>query len=73
MGGADPDRILAAVVGTDIRGDKMSGAPSGAVGLRNCWAAKPDMVAGDSIRDSAATAATRRHSSSQAGKDKIAL
>lgn len=63
LGGADPDRILAAVVGTDMRGDRIRGAPRGVFGERNCCAASPGM-AGDNIRDSAATAATRRQSSS---------
>lgn len=63
FGGADPDRILAAVVGTDMRGERINGAPRGVAGDRNCCAAKPGM-AGDNIRDSAATAATRRQSSS---------
>lgn len=63
VGGADPERILAAVVGTDMRGDRISGAPNGVCGERSCWAARPG-IAGDNIRDSAATAATRRQSSS---------
>lgn len=63
VGGADPDSILAAVVGTDIRGDKIRGAPSGAVGDRSCWAVRPGM-AGDKSLESAVIAAIRRHSSS---------
>lgn len=63
--GAEADNRLAAVVGTDIRGDRMSGAPSGAAGDRICWAVRPG-IEGDNRRDSAAVAAMRRHSSSQA-------
>lgn len=63
--GADADIRLAAVVGTDMRGDRISGAPSGAAGDRICWAVSPGME-GDIRRDSAAVAAMRRHSSSHA-------
>lgn len=63
VGGPDPDRMLAAVVGTDIRGDRINGAPNGVCGDRNCCAVRPG-IAGDNRRDSAATAATRRQSSS---------
>lgn len=72
LGGADPDRILAAVVGTDMRGDRIRGAPRGVAGERSCCAASPGM-AGDIIRDSAATAATRRQSSSPEGRIVIGL
>lgn len=64
VGGADADNKLAAVVGTDIRGDNISGAPSGVPGERNCCAVRPG-IAGDSKRDSAACA-KRLHSSSHA-------
>lgn len=53
-------------MGTDILGDKISGAPNGAVGVRS-GVANPGM-AGDSKRCvSTAEAANRRHSSSHAG------
>lgn len=65
VGGAEADRRLAAVVGTDIRGDNINGAPSGVVGVRNCCAVKP-CIPGDNKRDSAAVWARRRHSSSHA-------
>lgn len=65
LGGADADRRLAAVVGTDMRGDRINGAPNGWPGERNCcW--RPGAMAGDNIRFSAADWAKRRHSSSQA-------
>lgn len=63
VGGPEPDNILAADVGTDMRGDRIRGAPKGVAGERICCAVRPGM-AGDNIRDSAATAATRRQSSS---------
>lgn len=53
VGGADADNRLAAVVGTDMRGDSINGAPNGVAGERNCCAVKPGM-AGDKRRDSAA-------------------
>lgn len=60
----------AAVVGTDMRGDRISGAPSGVAGVRNGFA-RPGM-AGERRRwvSAAAAAATRRHSSSQAEHNK---
>lgn len=63
-GGADPLRIDAAVVGTDIRGDKIKGAPKGVAGVRR-GVAKPG-IAGDNNRcvSAAAATATRLHSSS---------
>lgn len=65
-GGALPFSIDAAVVGTDIRGDSISGAPNGVAAVRSGVVAKPGM-AGESNRCvSAAAAATRLHSSSQA-------
>lgn len=67
VGGADADNRLAAVVGTDIRGDKINGAPNGVVGLRNGCAVKP-CIPGDNKRDSAADWAKRRHSSSHANR-----
>lgn len=63
VGGPEPDKMLAAVVGTDMRGDRIKGAPNGVAGDRSCWAVRPGMD-GDRRRDSAATAATRRQSSS---------
>lgn len=65
VGGADADKRLAAVVGTDMRGDNISGAPNGVVGVRICCAVRP-CIPGDNSRDSAADCANRRHSSSQA-------
>lgn len=67
MGCCD-DKRLAAVVGTDMRGDNINGAPNGVPDERNCWAVKPGMD-GDNRRLSAADAAKRRHSSSQARTD----
>lgn len=63
VGGPDADNKLAAVVGTDMRGDKINGAPSGVPDVRNVWAVKP-CIPGDIKRDSAADWAKRRHSSS---------
>jgi len=60
-GGPEPFNKEAAVVGTDIRGDRIRGAPKGALGVR-IGVAKP----GNKRCVSAAAAATRRHSSSQA-------
>lgn len=66
-GGADPFRMEAAVVGTDMRGDKMRGAPRGVAGVRR-GVARPGMAGDNSLCVSAAAAAaTRLHSSSQAG------
>lgn len=67
VGGADADKRLAAVVGTDMRGDKINGAPNGVCGERICCAVKPCMP-GDNKRDSAADCAKRRHSSSHANR-----
>lgn len=64
-GGAEPLRMEAAVVGTDIRGDRIRGAPSGVAGVRR-GVARPGMAGDNSRWVSAAAAATRRHSSSQA-------
>lgn len=47
-GGAEPLRMEAAVVGTDIRGDKIRGAPSGVAGVRR-GVANPG-IAGDKRR-----------------------
>lgn len=65
VGGADADNRLAAVVGTDIRGDNINGAPSGVPGERNCCAVIVG-IPGDRRRFSAADCAKRRHSSSHA-------
>lgn len=67
-GGALPFNIDAAVVGTDIRGDSISGAPSGVAAVRNGVVANPGMAGDKSRCVSAAAAATRRHSSSQAAQ-----
>lgn len=64
VGGWDADKRLAAVVGTDIRGDKINGAPNGVPCVRNGCAVSP-CIPGDNRRDSAACA-KRRHSSSHA-------
>lgn len=53
FGGADADMRLAAVVGTDMRGDKINGAPNGVAEVRRGWAVKP-CIPGDNKRDSAA-------------------
>ena len=65
-GGAEPFKIDAAVVGTDILGDKINGAPSGVAGARN-GVANPG-IWGDNRRcaSAAAASAARFHSSSQA-------
>lgn len=47
-GGAEPFSMEAAVVGTDILGDRIKGAPSGAVGVR-MGVARPG-IAGDRRR-----------------------
>lgn len=65
-GGALPFNIDAAVVGTDIRGDRMSGAPNGVAAVRRGVVARPGMAGDKSRCVSAAAAATRLHSSSQA-------
>jgi len=62
-GGPDPFSSEAAVVGTDIRGERINGAPRGALGVL-IGVARP----GNRRCVSAAAAATRRHSSSQAAK-----
>lgn len=64
-GGPEPFSRDAAVVGTDIRGERINGAPRGALGVR-IGDARP----GSRRCVSAAAAATRRHSSSQAATDK---
>lgn len=68
VGGADPDRMLAAVVGTPILGDIINGAPKGVPVARNCCACcgVSPAKAGDNKRVSAAAAANLRHSSSVA-------
>lgn len=47
-GGAEPFKIEAAVVGTDILGDNINGAPNGVVGVRR-GVARPG-IAGDNSR-----------------------
>lgn len=70
-GGAEPFSMDAAVVGTDMRGDRMSGAPSGAAGVRR-GVARPGMAGLRSrVASAAAAAATLLHSSSQAGNEGI--
>lgn len=64
VGGAEADIRLAAVVGTDMRGDNISGAPNGWPGERNCCCIVG--IPGDRRRVSAADCAKRRHSSSHA-------
>lgn len=64
-GGADPERRAeAAVVGTDIRGERINGAPKGVPWVRSCVACAKPGIAGDNNRVSATAAAARRHSSS---------
>lgn len=65
-GGALPFNMDAAVVGTDIRGDKINGAPRGVAAVRRGVVASPGMAGERSRCVSAAAAATRLHSSSQA-------
>lgn len=65
-GGALPFKMEAAVVGTDMRGDRMRGAPRGVAAVRRGVVARPGMAGERSLCVSAAAAATRLHSSSQA-------
>lgn len=70
-GGALPFRMDAAVVGTDMRGDRISGAPSGVAAVRRGVVVRPGIAGDRSLCVSAAAAATRLHSSSQAKGDYI--
>lgn len=65
-GGALPFRMDAAVVGTDMRGDRISGAPRGVPAVRRGVVVSPGIAGDRSLCVSAAAAATRLHSSSQA-------
>lgn len=58
----------AAVVGTDMRGERMSGAPNGAAGLRR-GVANPGMAGDRSRCVSTVAAAILLHSSSQAANN----
>lgn len=73
VGCAEPDKIVAVDVGTDMRGDKINGGPSGVVADLNCAAVKPG-IAGDNNRESAtAWAVARLHSSSHAWSESIII
>lgn len=63
-GGPDPESMEAAVVGTDIRGERINGAPNGVPWVRSCVACANPGIEGDNNLDSATAAAARRHSSS---------